>query len=282
MQYTNCNLCGADDTSLVTTQNDYRMVRCVRCGLVYLNPRPAPEVLIQMYNDYHQREGKDGQTWAVLMDKNFREVSLLLSRAFPERGRLLDVGCGYGHFIGMMENLGWDATGIEPSSRTVDHARQKGLNVIETTLDKASFPENSFDAVTAFYVLEHLFDPFSALRKIFLLLKPGGLLIVRVPHTTPIVRMLDIFGTKNRLYDPPFHLYDFCPKTLKVLFEDAGFASVKIIPGSPTLPDRYGERIISVASGNLSRLLFAVSMGKILLPGVSKTVIASKPAFGTT
>jgi SAM-dependent methyltransferase len=230
-----------------------------------------------MYNDYHQRDGKDGQIWAGLMERNFRDISLLLSRAFPDRGKLLDVGCGYGHFIGIMESLGWDATGIEPSSRTVNYARHKGLHVIETTLDTASFPENSFDVVTAFYVLEHLFDPLSALRKIFSMLKPGGLLIIRVPHTTPIVKMLDIFGIKNRLYDLPFHLYDFCPKTLKVLFEDAGFASVRIIPGSPTLPAKYSERIISVAAGNLSRLLFSVSMGKILLPGVSKTVIASKP-----
>jgi SAM-dependent methyltransferase len=281
MQYTNCNLCGADDTSLITIQDGYRMVRCVRCGLVYLNPRPEPEILTKMYNDYHQRDGRDGQTWAVLMEKNFRDTSALLGRAFPKKGKLLDVGCGYGHFVGMMQSLGWDVTGIEPSSRTVSHARHKGLHVIEATLDTAFFPKNSFDAVTAFYVLEHLFDPLLSLKKIFSVLKPGGMLILRVPHTTPIIAALDFFGIKNRLYDLPFHLYDFCPKTLKTLFEFAGFASVRIIPGSPTHPVKYSERIVSVAAGNVSRFLFSVSKGKILLPGVSKTVIASKPAFGT-
>ena len=282
MQYTNCNLCGAYETSVIAIQDDYRMVRCARCGLVYLNPRPEPEILTTMYNDYHQRDGRDGETWAVLMEKNFRDASALLNRTFPERGKLLDIGCGYGHFVGIMQSLGWDATGIEPSPRTVKHARRKGLHVIESTLDTAVFSENYFEAVTAFYVLEHLFDPLASLRKIFSVLKPGGMLILRVPHTTPVVAMLGAFGIKNRLYDPPFHLYDFCPKTLKTLFEHSGFESVRIMPGSPTLPFKYSERIISVAAGNLSRFLFSISRGKILLPGVSKTVVASKPVFETT
>jgi len=276
MQYVNCNLCGADETRAITTQNDYRVVQCSCCGLVYVNPRPNPEMLVKLYNDYHIRNGKDANTWARLMKNNFTDISTMLNRLFPERGRILDIGCGYGYFIKMMGNAGWAAVGIEPSSRTSGYAKDKGLSVIETTIDDAEFPDESFDVVTAFYVLEHLFDPLSAVKKIFMLLKPGGLTVLRIPDTTPIVKFLTVLRIKNTLYDLPFHLYDFSPKTIRMLFEKAGFSSIKVIPGSSTLPNHYGERAISLVSGTLSQILFSISIGKLLLPGASKTIIASK------
>ncbi len=280
MQYVNCNLCGADETRVITTQNDYRVVQCSCCGLVYVNPRPTSEMLVKLYNDYHIRNGKDANTWERLMKKNFMEISAMLNRLFPERGRILDIGCGYGYFIKMMGNARWAAVGIEPSSRTSGYAKDKGLTVIKTTIDDAEFPDESFDAVTAFYVLEHLFDPLSAVKKIFMLLKPGGVTVLRVPHTTPIVKFLAVLRIKNNLYDLPFHLYDFSPKTIRLLLEKAGFSSIRVIPGSSTLPNHYGERAISLVSGTLSQILFSMSNRKLLLPGTSKTIIASKLGRG--
>ena len=56
------------------------------------------------------------------------------------KGKILDIGCGYGHFIKIMENYGWTASGIEPSSRTIRYAKSKGLNVFETTIEDADIP----------------------------------------------------------------------------------------------------------------------------------------------
>lgn len=265
-----------NETSLITIQNEYRVVRCNNCTLVYVNPRPAPAALITLYNDYHQRDDKDDQTWARLMDMNFRSAASFLNRGYPGKGKILDVGCGYGHFVEIMKNCGWVASGIEPSSRTVGYAKSKGLDVAETTIDDAVFPENSFTAITAFYVLEHLFDPFSALRKMHDILKPGGALILRVPHTTPIVKLLNLFNIKNNLYDTPFHLYDFSPKTIRLLLKKAGFSAICVTPGRPTVPERLVESVISLTAGFLSQMLYAASMGKLLFPGTSKTIIAIK------
>lgn len=276
MEYINCNICNTDETRMITIQNNYRVVKCKNCGLVYVNPRPTQETLIELYNDYHQRDGKDEYTWARLMQKNFSNVSALLNRRFPGKGKILDIGCGYGHFIKIMENYGWTASGIEPSSRTIRYAKSKGLNVFETTIEDAVFPESSFEAVTAFYVLEHLFEPLSVLKKIHAMLKPRGVVVLRIPHTTPIVKLLDLFNIKNNLYDLPFHMYDFSPNTIRLLLEKAGFSSIRIIPGSPTIPRKFSERIISVTSGYLSQFLYSISMSKLLFPGASKTIIASK------
>ena len=277
VQHVNCNLCDADNPRLITFQNNYRMVQCRHCGLVYLNPRPSAATLITLYNDYHQRDGKDEHTWAKLMEKNFRQISALLNRLFPDKGNILDVGCGYGHFIRIMKDSGWSASGIEPSSRTIGYARSKGLTVYETTIDDATLSKGSFEAVTAFYVFEHLFDPLVAVKKIFTILKPGGVLVLRVPHTTPLVNLLSLFNIRNNLYDLPFHLYDFSPGTISLLLEKAGFSSIRVMPGCPTLPKKLSEKLISGASGALSGFLFSISRGAFLLPGTSKTIIAIKP-----
>ncbi len=277
LQLVPCALCGIDHTITIAKQNEYKVVKCTECGLVYVNPRPSPEALIRLYRDYHQRDGKDEWAWARLMRKNFREVAVLLNRMHPQKGTMLDIGCGYGHFVEKMKDCGWCAAGIDPSPRTVAWARRRGLNVIETTIDEAAFPEDSFQAVTMFYVLEHLSDPLAALVRIRRVLKRKGSLILRIPHTTPIVRLLSLLGITNNLYDTPFHLYDFSPQTATLLLEKAGFCGIRVTPGSPTLPERSVERLISLSSGYLSMLLFLASGGSVLLPGTSKTIIASKP-----
>lgn len=288
LQFVNCNLCGNNNTETVAIQNGFNVVRCRSCGLVYVNPRPSSEALIEMYNTYHSRDSKDPESWSCLMKKNFMHASEILQKAFPlpppaagglegRKKRLLDVGCGYGYFLDMIQKKGWDVTGIDPSANAVSIAQKKGLNITRKTIEEMDYPENSFDAVTMFYVLEHLPDPYDALKKILVMLKPGGMLILRIPHTTPIVQLLSLLGIKNNLYDAPFHLYDFSPKTMTSLLEKAGFSSIKIMPGRPTLPKKYFEMITAILSTGIANILHILTMGKFLLPGVSKTVIAIKP-----
>jgi len=297
LQFVNCNICGNNNTETVAIQNGFNVVRCRSCSLVYVNPRPSSEALIEMYNTYHSRDSKAPESWSYLMKKNFMHASEILQKAFPlpphpplgksirlatEGGReggerrLLDIGCGYGYFLEIMRENGWDVSGVDPSANTLKIAGKKGLNVMQGTIERINYPENSFDAVTMFYVLEHLPDPYDALKKILMMLKPRGMLILRIPHTTPIVKFLSLLGIKNNLYDAPFHLYDFSPETMTSLLKKAGFSSIKIMPGRPTLPPKFSERIASLLSTNLTRILFALSLGNFLLPGVSKTVIANK------
>lgn len=276
MEYIPCNFCGRDSARPVAIQNGFTIVQCTGCSLVYVNPRPPADALLHSYAAYHQRQGKNEQTWKALMRRIFNEMVRLLDERFPYGGSLLDIGCGYGYFIELMRAKGWRTVGIDPSPTTVAAARARGLTVHETSLDSFS-AAGSFDAITAFYVLEHLTDPRGALEKIFALLKPGGLLVVRVPHTTPLVRLLSLLGIRNNLYDAPFHLYDFSPATLRLLLETAGFEDVTVTPGLPTLPTALGERVISVAGGSAARLLYRLSRGALLLPGTSKTALAAKP-----
>jgi hypothetical protein len=161
---------------------------------------------------------------------------------------------------------------------TVAAASAKGIPVRLGTLDEFSRLGAAYRAITMFYVLEHLFDPMSALRKVFGLLEPGGALLVRVPDTTPIVRLLSPFGLGDGLYDPPFHLFDFPPRVLTRMLAEAGFGKIRTFPGRNTIPPRIVPRLATMMFGALARGLFAGSGGRILLPGASKTTIARKPS----
>jgi SAM-dependent methyltransferase len=272
-----CNLCGATHATPMAG-GAFPMVRCRTCGLVYLNPRPPADALLTLYADYHARSGQDETAWDRLMAQVFREAADLLCAAVrdPGRQRLLDVGCGFGGFVAVMRRRGWEVEGLDPSPTAVAGARAMQRQVRLGTLDALEHERSTYDAITMFYVLEHLPDPLGALRTVWGLLEPGGIVLLRVPHTTPIVRLLSPFGAGGSLYDPPFHLYDFSPAVLREMLERAGFGEIRTFPGQPTVPSRPGARAASAFFGALATMLHAVTRGAVLLPGVSKTTIARK------
>ena len=274
-----CGLCGRNEPEPVASDNGFRVCRCRGCGLVYVNPRPAEDELLVLYGEYHSRDGGDRDSWATLMREVFRESAGILDavRNGTGPGRVLDVGCGFGDFVSAMRDRGWHAEGLDPSPGVVGAATGKGLPVRLGTVQSLDPTAGQYDAVTMFYVLEHLPDPMGALRKAYDLLAPGGILLVRVPHTTPAVRMLAPFGIGASLYDAPYHLYDFSPTVLRKMMMKAGFVETRTFPGMPTRPSGFGPRTTSVFFGTLARGLYSASGGRFLLPGVSKTTVARKP-----
>jgi SAM-dependent methyltransferase len=193
----------------------------------------------------------------------------------------MDVGTGFGFFLSEMKKRGWEGTGVEISQRGLNYARDRlGVNVYPGPLEKAGLAEGHFDAVTGFYVVEHLPDPITFLRECHRILKPGGLILLRYPHTTPIKNLLRLLGIENRLYDLPAHLSDFSPETIQRLLERVGFDSCEHFIGRYTLPNTLGKRLSSSFFGNLSEGLFCLSGKKFLFPGVSKTVLAFKKGNG--
>ncbi len=278
-----CNLCGGGESDTVSAESGARFVRCRRCGLVRLESPPAEAALRDLYAGYHQRDGKTGDSWSEFMRDVFRETADLLGRPSQGAGagRLLDVGCGFGDFVALMRERGWRAEGVDPSPVVTAAAAGRGLPVRAGTLEDFDAPAGSFEAVTMFYVLEHLADPMGSLRKAFRLLSPGGTLLVRVPDTTPVVRLLSLVGTGASLYDPPFHLYDFPPSVLRRMLEEAGLVDVRTFPGRTTRPARRLPLAATLFFGALARGCHAASGGRFLLPGVSKTTVAVKPAGRT-
>jgi SAM-dependent methyltransferase len=187
------------------------------------------------------------------------------------------VGTGFGFFPLEMKKRGWEVAGVEISQKAIDYARDVlGLTIFPGPLEKVALPDNDFDAVTGFYVVEHLSHPMVFLRECHRILKPGGLLLLRYPHTTPIKNLLQFLGIKNRLYDLPAHLSDFSPKMIQQCLERVGFEKCQHSIGGYTLPEDLGKRISSILFGSFAEIIFHLSGKKFLFSGVSKTVLAFK------
>jgi SAM-dependent methyltransferase len=142
---------------------------------------------------------------------------------FKAGGRILDIGCATGAFLLAMQMHGrWQVNGVELNDKVARIACERyGLEVFAGTLEEARFPAAHFDAVTLWDVLEHLHDPMSSLREIHRILKPGGIVVLRVPN----LRSWDahLFGEYWAGFDAPRHLYVFTPQMMNELLARSGF-----------------------------------------------------------
>jgi SAM-dependent methyltransferase len=276
MEEVTCPFCGGSRGRPLHLEGSFQMVQCPLCQFIFLNPRPTGDSLFRFYQTYLPEEETSVESWEKMMKKVFRRAANLLQPYRRDR-RLLDVGTGFGFFLAEMKKRGWDVTGVEISKKAMDYARDVlGLRIYPGPLEKVGFPESHFDVVTGFYVIEHIPNPVVFLKECYRILKPGGLLLLRYPHTTPIKNLLHFFGIKNRLYDLPAHLSDFSPKMIQRCLAGIGFGRCQHLIGGYTLPRDLGKRVASILFGNLSEAFYYLSLGKVLFPGVSKTVLAVK------
>jgi 2-polyprenyl-6-hydroxyphenyl methylase / 3-demethylubiquinone-9 3-methyltransferase len=105
----------------------------------------------------------------------------------PKGAQVLDLGCGQGFYLPLYARLGLTATGVEPDpvprAEALRKAQALGFAVVDAPAEHLPFADASFDAVVMSEVLEHLAEPALALTEAARVLKPGGLLLVTVPHS---------------------------------------------------------------------------------------------------
>jgi 2-polyprenyl-3-methyl-5-hydroxy-6-metoxy-1,4-benzoquinol methylase len=145
---------------------------------------------------------------------------LLMPRARPG-GAVLDIGCGKGRFLTLMQMLGWRVHGIEPDEQSAAIARQSSGAQIDAELDEHLYPPESFDVITMNHVLEHVADPVPLLRQCFRVCRSGGLLGVAVPNWRALGHRL--FRGHWYALDPPRHTVMYEPATLERMLEKGGF-----------------------------------------------------------
>jgi O-antigen chain-terminating methyltransferase len=139
---------------------------------------------------------------------------------------MLDLGCGRGEWLELLREEGIRARGVESNHILAEGARSRGLEVVEQ--DALRFlreqPTNSFGAITAFHLVEHL--PFETLAELLAeierTLRPGGLVILETPNPKNLVVAACNF------YADPTHQKPVFPETLLFLLEQKGFVELKI------------------------------------------------------
>ena len=193
-----CYLCGGTVVAEVCRVNDdltgkpgdFTFVACAGCTLVYQQPRIPLDGIKAFYSDEyiaHRRKTQWGPLtglYAWGMGKHDRDKVALVRRyaACDRATQVLDVGCGAGTFLALMQaRYGCAISGVD----FVDLSRYPAFadaNFYHGVLCDQNIAEGQFDVITMWHFLEHDYDPIATLQAARRLLKPQGVLIIEVPR----------------------------------------------------------------------------------------------------
>ena len=250
---------------LFGTPGTWNIKKCSNpdCKMIWIDPLPSEDELAQAYKQYYTHKDVMSVSRNMLkilynlIKQNYFALKYGYSHNLPAhwlkflglliylhplqraaidqdvmylsskiKGNLLDVGCGGGQRLRLMQDFGWSAEGVDIDPAAVECARKQGLNVRLGKLEDQGYPENHFDAITMSHMIEHVYEPLTLLAECYRILKPGGKLVLVTPNAESWAHHL--FRNAWVHLDPPRHIYVFCSQTLQRFVEKALFKKIRI------------------------------------------------------
>lgn len=249
MKEINCNLCGESSAHILFYGKDrlhkidkklFRIVQCMKCGLVRVNPPPPEDELAKYYpkeygpyqsGDFIFKYGpisrfvqaalkslhvKDDESDKTVTSND--EISL----------RYLDFGCGGGANLERVKgnNPNWELYGLDAIPTACEETKKKGFEVFCGNALALDLPQEFFDKINMSHVIEHLQYPQETLKTLYKTMKKGAVITIATPNIdTPSAH---IFKSYWYALDTPRHLFLFTPTTLSTMIEHAGFRVTNI------------------------------------------------------
>lgn len=223
-----CKVCASKSERLFLKCSDCQfrskkveLFQCQECSAIFVRPQPTQKKLSSYYaQDYYNKPSFLLTIIQSLRPHFFDGL---------KTGKLLDVGCGSGHFLESMQKKGWKCTGTEVSDSSkpfLEKIKKNQIDVFYGNLLDASFASGSFDLISFWHVLEHLPVPSGELSYAHKILKKNGHVFIAVPNIESA--SFALFKCNWLHLDAPRHLNHFSPKTLSLLLEKNGFSVEKI------------------------------------------------------
>lgn len=246
------------------------LYRCRACGLLQTWPLPSDAELRVWYQRYDVLGQRDSYyAWvnaaAPLATPEGRELAarfaLVQRHVRGAAPRLLEVGSGHGFFLSLAKQAGFAAVGVELNAAAAQASRERfGVDVRAGTIDSAALPENHFDAVVLWDLLEHVRDPAGLLAQVHRCLKPDGLLFLETPDTDSLLDLAVLtlarlgWSMPGRMFYGLHHLTLFNRRNLRRLLGVQGFA-LEVLGACSTRASRVfrgrrlRDRVLRVAVG---------------------------------
>ena len=207
-----CFLCHKESDCVVLREGEMGGRRC-SCGLVYAYPLAEAGIKSPLAD--HHNDAFYAAPSQIKVDWLAKHIS---------HGRLLEVGCGMGHFLAEARGRGFEVAGMEPNPMRAVHVREKlKIDVDQSFLHRHRIPDGSFDIVYHCDMLSHFTDPPAALAAMAKPLRADGVLFVEVgtlggvdPRWYPWVGGI---GLKH-------HIWLYSKRSLDLLFAKAGLEIV--------------------------------------------------------
>ncbi len=275
--------CGDEPASVIMRGGKGPIARCGVCGLFVRAPLPSPQELTQWYRDGYWEKYHAEQTSSARQNL-YVHVLDWLAKLRPSRGTLVDVGCGGGAFLAACQAAGWRGIGFDPSTQAVAYAQSLGIQAHVQSWPPCPLGDETVEAVTFVNVLDHLRDPFGAMREAWRVLRPQGALYIRVLNGPFHVGSLPLLSALRLGHLAVFHLFGFSRPVFLHHLPRLGFTVVTAQTSPPSSGDAYGRsggwtdfvrRCLKVADQGGYRLLNRCGLGRMVW-GPSLEVMAYK------
>jgi len=224
-----CGLCGDMEREVLAARGrghaPLTTAICRGCGLVSHHPLPSRAEMAEFYAKHYRVAYKGG--FEPKRKHSLRALRGAMGRAarlvpFLRGGApILDIGASSGEFVYVMARAGFQASGIEPNEAYADFARRSYGVAMETGGFEGAAPNNAtLSLVTMNHVLEHVADPWQALRRIHGWLTADGILFLEVPNLAATKKQVSNIFHKA-------HIWNFTPETLALLAWQCGFVPIQ-------------------------------------------------------
>lgn len=224
-----CTACGSQRSQPFTWRRGFRIAECRDCGFLWVDPMISAQDL----RSFYQR-----RTWAPypaeVVRRKFQPELRVVKAQVPAHSRVLDVGCGHGHFASLLTRAGYQVAGVDIDDQALAYAAEHyGLTTYQGELPRLAF-EQRFAAVTILSSLEHMANPCEVLGAAAHLLETDGVLIVSTPRGDGLIPRLSrrfflpTLGVWEFL-SPPSHVTYFTRRALTAMLGRAGFRSVSFV-----------------------------------------------------
>ncbi|MEO8770384.1 MAG: class I SAM-dependent methyltransferase [Ferruginibacter sp.] len=242
IHYKNCPVCKSDAIQLAfsakdftVTKEDFLIWKCGNCTAMFTQDIPSQEEIGKYYQSENYishsdtQEGFINKLYHRIRKRTLaKKMQLVKNETSLQAGTILDVGCGTGAFLNTMQQAGWKITGLEPDEGARKTAQS--LYNIQPLPSPQIFelPQNTFDAITAWHVMEHVHQLHEYVDQLKKIISQNGKIFIAVPNYTS--HDAAHYAAHWAAYDVPRHLYHFSPKSMSVLMEMHGMKVEKIKP----------------------------------------------------
>jgi len=254
-----CTSCGSSRHTEFARSGEWGVRQCLRCGMRFVSPRPTAEATSAIYDEHYfdgtgdfGNRAEDGGYQATATGYVARArhiVKWLMELTGLNGGRWLDIGCGPGYLVSVVNELGFQGVGVDISPDAVRYGRESlGLDLHEATGEQVSeVVQGPFTVISMVDTLFHLREPRGVLEQVAALLAPGGYLFAGPfdlqreteagSEITALPQDVDVSG-----WGIPEHLSFVNQASMSYVLPELGFETPRFLPLPLTPSDVTGQR----------------------------------------
>jgi len=235
-----CQVCGGTDLRPFAMNRwsrdclHFTQAQCKDCRLLVSQPQASDEEIAKYYRcTYYEQKWPDPEVvWKTNQRLYYRYELALMRKLWsewppPDSAETVEIGCGYGVMLEILQNLGYRTQGLDPSARAVAHCNSRRLRAIVGESPGFPWPPCSVDLALALQVIEHMRDPLGFLGELVSLVRPGGVIVITTEDALASQYFAGRIGARLLGRVPRFqtstdHTFVFRAEHLKKLLLKAG------------------------------------------------------------